>query len=70
MAAIAPHTSQNHMPGTLVVSKTDGELGRVVEVSTFRRNGTAAWSYLVQTATGQEVWHAGDLFVPAAADQA
>jgi hypothetical protein len=58
---------QNLKPGTLVVSKTDGEPGRVVEVNTFRRNGTAAWSYLIETATGQEVWHAGDLFVPAAA---
>jgi hypothetical protein len=56
---------QNLKPGTRVVSKTDGEPGRVVEVCTFRRNGTAAWSYLVETASGQEVWHAGDIFLPA-----
>jgi hypothetical protein len=42
MATTKTNTRQNHKPGTLVVSKLDGEPGRVVEVSTFRRNGTAA----------------------------
>jgi hypothetical protein len=67
MATTKTHAITNLEPGAMVVSKLDGEPGRVVEVNTFRRNGTAAWSYLVETATGQEVWHAGDLFVPAAA---
>ena len=61
-------TTKNAMrrltPGTQVVSKTDGEPGRVVRVSTYRRNGIDAWSYLVATAYGQEIWDAGDLFVP------
>lgn len=51
-------------PGTLVVSREDGEPGRIVQVCTFRRNGIDAWSYLVQTAYGEEVWEAGELFVP------
>jgi hypothetical protein len=67
MATTKANATTNLEHGALVVSKLDGEPGRVVEVNTFRRNGTAAWSYLVQTANGQEVWHAGDLFVPAAA---
>ena len=47
-----------------MVSKTDGEPGRVVRVSTYRRNGIDAWSYLIDTAYGHEIWDAGDLFVP------
>jgi len=61
-------TTKNAMrrltPGTQVVSKTDGEPGRVVRVSTYRRNGIDAWSYLIETACGQEIWDASDLFVP------
>ncbi len=61
-------TTKNAMrrlqPGTQVVSKTDGEPGRVVRVSTYRRNGIDAWSYLVETAYGREIWDASDLFVP------
>ena len=51
-------------PGTQVVSKTDGEPGRVVRVATHRRNGIDAWSYLIETAYGQETWDAGELFIP------
>jgi hypothetical protein len=51
-------------PGTLVVSREDGEPGRIQRVCTFRRNGQDAWSYLVQTAYGREVWEVGELFVP------
>ena len=51
-------------PGTPVVSKTDGEPGRIERVSTYRRNGIDAWSYVVETADGHEIWDAGDLFVP------
>ena len=59
------NTATRRLPnGTLVVSKSDGEAGRVVRVSTYRRNGIDAWSYLVETAYGRETWHAGDLFVP------
>ena len=52
-------------PGTKVVSTTEGESGMVVRVSTYRRNGIDAWSYLVDTADGREVWDASELFVPA-----
>lgn len=51
-------------PQTQVVSKIDGEPGKVVRVCTYRRNGYHAWSYLVDTASGREIWDAGDLFVP------
>ena len=61
-------TTKNAMrrltPGTQVVSKTDGEPGRVVRVSTYRHNGIDAWSYLIDTAYGHEIWDASDLFVP------
>lgn len=50
--------------GTPVVSTIDGELGRVVRVCTYRRNGIDAWSYLVKTSAGTEIWEAGELFVP------
>lgn len=50
--------------GTQVVSKEDGEPGRVAGVCSFRRNGIDAWSYVVQTAYGREVWEVGELFVP------
>lgn len=61
----APIHDHRHLPpGTQVVSREDGESGRVVRVCTYRRNGTAAWSYVVQTAYGREVWDAGALFVP------
>ncbi len=64
MAATTKNTNRRLTPGTQVVSKTDGEPGRVIRVSTYRRNGIDAWSYLVETAYGQEIWDAGDLFVP------
>jgi hypothetical protein len=51
-------------PGTLVVSKEDGEPGRIIGVCTFRRNGIDASSYAVQTEYGREVWEVGELFVP------
>ena len=59
------NANKNLKPGTKVVSKIDGEPGTVVRVCTFRRNGIDAWSYLVDTATGREIWHRGDLFLPA-----
>ena len=52
-------------PGTMVVAKTDGEPGTIARVCTYRRNGIDAWSYLVDTKDGQEIWEAGELFVPA-----
>ncbi|MCZ2098818.1 MAG: hypothetical protein LC121_21655 [Anaerolineae bacterium] len=58
------HAHRRLTPGTLVVSHEDGEPGRIVQVCTFRRNGIDAWSYLVQTAYGEEVWEVGELFVP------
>ncbi len=51
--------------GTPVVSTEDGEAGTILRVCTFQRNGIDAWSYLVETAYGREIWHRGDLFVPA-----
>jgi hypothetical protein len=51
-------------PGTKVVSNLDAEPGTVVRVCTYRRNGIDAWSYMVDTADGREVWEAGELFVP------
>lgn len=51
-------------PSTLVISKEDGEPGRIIDVCTFRRNGIDAFSYAVRTADGREVWEVGDLFVP------
>ncbi|HPD32440.1 MAG TPA: hypothetical protein PLL20_20800 [Phycisphaerae bacterium] len=61
------NTKSHHkrlMPGTPVVNIGDGEPGRIMRVCTFRRNGIDAWSYLVQTAYGREIWEAGELFVP------
>lgn len=58
-------TNANHKPGTKVVSKIDGEPGTVVGICTYCRNGFQAWSYLVDTASGREIWHRGDLFLPA-----
>lgn len=56
-------TGQNLKPGTRVISTLDGEPGTVVRVSTYRRNGQRAWSYIVDTAYGREVWQAGDVIV-------
>ena len=50
--------------GTLVVSNEDGEPGHIVRVSTCRRNGIDAWSYVVETQYGREIWEVGELFVP------
>ena len=50
--------------GTKVVSTADGEPGYIVRVCTYRRNGSDAWSYLVETQYGNEVWEAGELFTP------
>jgi len=58
------HENRNLQPNTLVVSKLDGEPGRVIRIATYRRNGVDAWSYLVETGDGREHWHAGDLFIP------
>ena len=60
-------TNRRLTPGMLVVSRADGEPGRIVRVCTFRRNGVDAWSYLVDTADGREIWEVGELFVPAQA---
>ena len=59
-----PKYSAALKPGTMVVSNIDGEPGRVVRICTYRRNGGQAWSYLVDTASGREIWEAGELFVP------
>jgi hypothetical protein len=60
------NATRNLKPGTKVVSKTDAEPGTIVGVATFRRNGIDAWSYLVDTAYGREIWEAGEIFlVPA-----
>jgi hypothetical protein len=56
--------NQNLKPGTRVVSKVDGKPGRVVRICVFRRSGQGAWSYVIDTASGREVWEAGELFVP------
>lgn len=50
--------------GTPVVSREDAEPGVIMDICTFRRNGADAWSYLVDTRYGSEVWEAGELFVP------
>lgn len=57
-------TNRRLTSGTLVVSREDGEPGRIVRACTFRRNGIDAWSYVVWTAAGREVWEVGELFVP------
>jgi hypothetical protein len=57
-------TNRRLQPGTLVVSRIDAEPGKVVRVCTNRRNGIDAWSYLIDTASGREIWEAGELFVP------
>lgn len=49
---------------TMVVSIEDGEPGCIVRVCYFRRNGIDAWSYVVATQYGREVWEVGELFVP------
>ncbi|MCI0364932.1 MAG: hypothetical protein L0219_13725 [Phycisphaerales bacterium] len=58
------NTNRRLPKGTLVVNSDDGESGRIIEVCTFRRNGIDAFSYVVQTAYGREVWEVGELFVP------
>lgn len=63
----ATNANRNLKPGTMVVSTLDGEPGRVVRICTCRRNGCQAWSYLVDTANGREIWEAGELFLPAQA---
>ena len=60
----AKDTNRRLKPGTRVVSRLDGEPGTVVRVCTYRRNGIDAWSYLVDSTDGREVWDAGELFVP------
>jgi len=57
-------TNRRLPAGTMVVSTEDGEPGRVVRVCTHRRNGIDAWSYVVETQYGREIWEAGELFVP------
>ena len=61
----ATNANRRLKPGTKVVSTLDGEAGTVVRVCTYRRNGIDAWSYLIDTADGREIWEAGELFVPA-----
>jgi len=50
--------------GTTVISTEDGEPGHIVRVCTFRRNGLDAWSYIVKTQYGYEIWDAGDFILP------
>lgn len=54
--------------GTLVVSTLDGEPGRIVQPSTYSRNGKYVWSYVVLTSDGREVWDVADLFLPGSSD--
>jgi len=52
-------------PGTLVVNREDAEPGQIISICTLRRGGNSgAFSYLVETAYGREVWEVGTLFVP------
>ena len=51
-------------PSTAVVSSEDAEPGRIAGVCTYRRHGVDAWSYVVETGYGREVWEVGELFVP------
>ncbi len=60
----ATNANRNIQAGTTVVATLDGEPGKVVRVCTYRRNGCQAWSYLIDTAHGREIWEAGELFVP------
>ena len=58
-------TTNRRLPtGTMVVSNQDGEPGRIALVSTYRRNGVDAWSYVVETQYVRETWEVGELFVP------
>ena len=61
----AKNANRNLKAGTQVVCTLDGEAGTVVRICTYRRNGQSAWSYLVDTASGREIWETGELFVPA-----
>ncbi|MCS6954612.1 MAG: hypothetical protein NZM33_17375 [Bryobacteraceae bacterium] len=61
------HATRRLQPGTLVIT-ADGEPGRIREVCTFRRNGDA-YSYVVETAYGREIWHADEVVLPARDDQ-
>ena len=58
------NANRNLKPGAQVVLKADGEAGRIERICTYRRNGQSAWSYLVATACGREIWEAGELMVP------
>lgn len=61
--SIMKRQNQKLEVGTKVICTNDGEPGRIVRVSTFRRNGINAWSYVVNTAYGNEIWEAGEIFV-------
>ena len=59
-----PKNPNRHLkPGMRVVNIEDGEPGRIVRVCSYRRNGEDAYSYLVETAYGREVWEVGELSV-------
>lgn len=60
----APLNLRRLTRGTLVVNADDAESGRIIDVSTYRRNGVDAFSYRVETASGREIWEVGQLFVP------
>lgn len=60
---------RNYQPGTKVISNQDVEPGTIVGVCTYRRNGVDAWSYLVDTAYGREVWETSEFFLQPANDQ-
>ncbi len=49
MTDAKPINLRRLQPGTLVVSKEDGEPGQIIEICTFRRNGIDAFSFAVQT---------------------
>jgi hypothetical protein len=51
-------------PGTLAVSHEDGEPGLIQGLCSPRRSGVGAYSYVMKTRYGREIWYACDLFVP------
>ena len=58
------HETRRLKPGTEVIAQADGELGRILEVCTFRRNGLDAYSYAVETRDGRESWDADEIVLP------
>lgn len=64
MTTISDPTTRFLSAGIKVVSTLDGEVGTIREVCTFRRSGNGAYSYVVETAEGRDVWYATEMIVP------